>query len=1003
MPRKVANSPDHQIRLRTFGDVGIRHPAQGELKEVLRSPKRLALLVYLALSAPRGFVRRDTLLALFWPESDTERARGSLRSTLHFLRKALGEGVVATRGTEEVGLVAEAVWCDAAAFEEALDAGRFEEALELYRGDLLAGFNLSGCPEWERWLDAERARLRGRAQTAAWELAEIAETAGKAAAAAECARRAAAFAPDEEEPHRRLLLTLERLGDRASALRAYEEFSRRLAREYEVEPSRKTQIVAEAIRFKQERGEPQEGPSTDRDDTVPTPLSHAPPVPSLAADPPADLVGPPIVAPERSSFPAPSWTPLVWRRRAVLSALLAVLVGVGWWRATRRAGHTAADTIVRVAVLPFTVRGTSEWAYLSEGMAEILSTKLDGAGSLRTVDPRVLLGSLKLQGGVVDPERARRFAERFTADQFVLGSVVSQGTRLQLSAALYDGRKARRGPLAEAVVEGRPEELPGLVDALAVRLLAGRLRGPGARLDRTAVLTTPSLSALKSFLRGQRELRAGHSREAVDAFRQALAEDSAYGLAWYRLSVAQQLAGGEAWRNTAAEALRRADRLPAHDRLLLNGWTAYGRLRFPEAERWFREAVQSRPDDVEAWEQLSEMLFHGGPQRGVPVTDSRAAWERVLELEPENVSALLHLARIASRERRREELDHLTRRALELNPDGDRTMELLGLRGVALGDQSAMQRAVAELRAASDERVWIVGVRVLENTGDPQGVRPLVGMLTDALRSPRARAMGHVLLAQVELARGRWSGAHPELRAAWALDPAMALEARVELAALPFLPVPREEVESVRGILLRHTAGIPSVPALPSTSAQQYERRFPELRSYALGLISARQGEAGQTLRHAEELERSAATPGLVMPPAALAAGIRAHASWAGARGAGGLAVLDHAWRRDEPISEVTPYLLSPAHPRFLRAELLRSAGRDREALGWYASVVEDLDLDVIYHAPSHLRRAEILDRLGRREEAAKHYRRFVELWKDADPELQPLVARARKRLEEIA
>ena len=37
------------------------------------------------------------------------------------------------------------------------------EALELYRGPFLPGFFVADAPEFERWMEEERARLRARA------------------------------------------------------------------------------------------------------------------------------------------------------------------------------------------------------------------------------------------------------------------------------------------------------------------------------------------------------------------------------------------------------------------------------------------------------------------------------------------------------------------------------------------------------------------------------------------------------------------------------------------------------------------------------------------------------------------------------------------------------------------------------------------------------------------------------------------------------------------------
>ena len=66
-------------------------PEGTEAEDVLHQPKRLALLVYLAMAEPRGFHRRDSLLALFWPELPEKRARNALNKTLHFLRSHLGD------------------------------------------------------------------------------------------------------------------------------------------------------------------------------------------------------------------------------------------------------------------------------------------------------------------------------------------------------------------------------------------------------------------------------------------------------------------------------------------------------------------------------------------------------------------------------------------------------------------------------------------------------------------------------------------------------------------------------------------------------------------------------------------------------------------------------------------------------------------------------------------------------------------------------------------------
>jgi TolB-like protein/DNA-binding SARP family transcriptional activator/Flp pilus assembly protein TadD len=236
------------IELHLLGSVDLKGSEGETLLSALAQPKRMALLAYLAAAHPNGCHRRDKLLGLFWPESDQEHGRGALRKTVFRLRRSLGEEVIVSRGDEDLGLAEGAVWCDAVAFEGALEAGRLEEALDLYRGDLLDGFFLSEAPEFDRWLESERERLRSRAAEAAWRLAERSEAVGSGVQAATWAKKAVSFAPDDEGTLRRLLELLDRVGDRAAAVKEYEAFARRLRDEYEAEPSPETQALIAAIR-----------------------------------------------------------------------------------------------------------------------------------------------------------------------------------------------------------------------------------------------------------------------------------------------------------------------------------------------------------------------------------------------------------------------------------------------------------------------------------------------------------------------------------------------------------------------------------------------------------------------------------------------------------------------------------------------------------------------------------------------------------------------------------
>jgi tetratricopeptide (TPR) repeat protein len=129
---------------------------------------------------------------------------------------------------------------------------------------------------------------------------------------------------------------------------------------------------------------------------------------------------------------------------------------------------------------------------------------------------------------------------------------------------------------------------------------------------------------------------------------------------------------------------------------------------------------------------------------------------------------------------------------------------------------------------------------------------------------------------------------------------------------------------------------------------------------------------------------------------------VRAQVAALNADPGGALSLLERS--RPELRARFLPWspLLSGAHERYLRAEVLEALGRDEEAINWYASLGL-MPAEVSYLAPAHLRRAEILERLGRPEEATFHYKRFVDLWRDCEPELRREVARAEDALQRLS
>jgi TolB-like protein len=234
------------LELRCLGSIDLRPSGKGPLTAILCQPKRLALLVYLA-AARRAFHRRDTLLALFWPDLDQNHARTALRNAVHFLRRNLGEHVLVSRG-DEIGVNPETLSCDLADFDAAVDEGALERALTLYRGAPLEGLHVESAPEFEHWLDGERQRLGQRGHGAARALARTAEQAQDPHAAAGWLRLALTFDPNDEVGLQHLIRLLDQAGDRAGALREYERFAERMDAEFALEPSLRSRELIRDIR-----------------------------------------------------------------------------------------------------------------------------------------------------------------------------------------------------------------------------------------------------------------------------------------------------------------------------------------------------------------------------------------------------------------------------------------------------------------------------------------------------------------------------------------------------------------------------------------------------------------------------------------------------------------------------------------------------------------------------------------------------------------------------------
>lgn len=178
-------------RLSLVGPWELSGPDGQRVRSVLSQPKRLCLLAYLALAGRP--VSRATVVSVFWPESDEERARNALSQALHYLRRSLSRDAIESVEGDRLLVSPEAVWFDARVLLG--DEGSEVVAIAERAGDgaeFLEGWNADDSQPLQEWLDGVRREVR-QAAAKVRAGAEVREAAAEVRAGAE---RGDAGAPD---------------------------------------------------------------------------------------------------------------------------------------------------------------------------------------------------------------------------------------------------------------------------------------------------------------------------------------------------------------------------------------------------------------------------------------------------------------------------------------------------------------------------------------------------------------------------------------------------------------------------------------------------------------------------------------------------------------------------------------------------------------------------------------------------------------------------------------
>jgi len=646
-----------------------------------------------------------------------------------------------------------------------------------------------------------------------------------------------------------------------------------------------------------------------------------------------------------------------------------------------------------LAVAPFDALG-GELELWSEGLVDVLSRNLDGAGSLRTVSPSVVIRRWK---GRADPVSASALGRSTGAGLTVFGNLIAAGQdSARLTATILD--VARDRTLGEVQLRGDIRHMDQLADSLTLSLLRELGRTRDIVAVRTASMRATSLPALKAFLEGERLYRRGAWDSAQLAYRRALAHDSTFVPALRHLG--QSLGWRAAGDVEGVTYLRRAGELnhglPRRDSLLaladslqgadVGNLSAAGQRSLTERQfATLEEGVRLYPEDPEMWYALGEIRFHSGWYLDLTRRQILDAFDRAIALDSGFTPAYVHptalaLALYGMAGWNRYARPYLSRRPVDKYSDAARLLAAIFTSkrtDSAVTDSLIRSSSMDKLLTAmidawgfpdSSETIIRLGRALVAARGQSTGIAqdPLIRrqMLAAALAS-----RGHLREAQTLIGnedRLQWISSTP---------PGIALLAssRPETVDSTFRHWLRRRSFWPPGRWPTGGANAPLVWALPWWAAR---RDTFALAEYARLADSARKASSRPFRRDVAQYYAEAARAYILI-----------------AQGDTGAAL---------PFFEARPRDLSQPWERVTLGQILSRRGRGADALelleeayppgGWWGPTL----------VLARLEAGRLAERLGQRPRAAGHYQFVVDAWRHGDPELQAYLSEARQALTRL-
>jgi hypothetical protein len=488
-----------------------------------------------------------------------------------------------------------------------------------------------------------------------------------------------------------------------------------------------------------------------------------------------------------------------------------------------------------------------------------------------------------------------------------------------------------------------------------------------------AATSTRSSPALQAFVDGEDAYGNGRYGAAVKFFRAALAQDSNFALAHYRLSESmlwQEEPDGFAAVHDSL-ALRWSSKLSDEDRRLIRGYVAWRRGEYEVADTLDRSVIRADGNNVEAQFQFGEVLFHYNPLRGRSIGEAGGWFDHLLSLDSTNWGARWHLLLLDASRIGPSAFHDRVAQLLDAKPDGHLAAELR----LFAADRDELPRLAS---SATSAMLFDAAWRRAVFRRDLAGAETLLTRMTMRGRNEYDHSLGSFAIAALRFGRGSVTTAIPMLE----IDEAK----RVSAGDAPVI--------LVHGLLANHADTAVDLDSL-GRAIERWRQTLagfdrptstpPIVADYLEGLLAVARGDTARARQAAmalEDLDRRH-DPNLspeFRRPADLAHTIRAYGDFRSGRCESALRELDAEkgvyWLG---VIASSP-LASQSFERYVRAECLLSLGRSAEAVTWFESLEQGTLYDLEFLAASLQGQAQAHRAIGDADATRAIEQRLAEL-----------------------